>query len=137
MHAASVCRTCAAASRSCRSLASFLLPHIQQFNKPQKSTREALSALGKPPIDTSDKSKTLLSILTKFSLSYQASINGSLLHSWLDFSVKMLAGTNQQHHASNELSGGAMVCQIFDEKFGRILEVSTTSLSYYHISNVK
>nr|ATL63302.1 dynamin-1-like 1 protein [Nilaparvata lugens] len=55
--------------------------------------------------DISDKGKTLLQIVTKFSTAYCSTIDGTA-----------------KHIETSELSGGARICYIFHETFGNVLK---------------
>jgi hypothetical protein len=73
------------------------------------STESLLSTLGDPRSDRVDKGGQLLRFLTAFSAAFTNSIDGS---------ADGGGGGGSEHM---ELSGGAMICQIFHSTFGNTL----------------
>eukprot|EP00126_Sphaerothecum_destruens_P012302 Sdes_comp21093_c0_seq1m19775 len=97
-----------------KALSKHLMNHIRnclpdlktRINSLIAQTAHTLSALGNPLLDQVNKGALLLQVLTKFSTKFCQIVDGT---------AKELSTT--------ELSGGARICYIFHETFGRTLDV--------------
>lgn len=79
------------------------LPDLKtRVNVMTSQTQQMLASFGEP---VEDKSQTLLQIITKFASDYCATIEGTA-----------------KNIATSELCGGARICYIFHETFGRTLD---------------
>lgn len=94
----------------------------------QSETQSAMDSFGNPFGDEVDRGAMLLHILTKFSDTYRSSINGTLNN--FTSVINMYAGTST--NSSRELTGGARICHIFNEIFGRTLLVMTLLTEAWH-----
>ena len=82
------------------------IPQLKgKVNALMSETQSTLSALGNPMIDSADKGAVLLQMITKFSMAYTSAIEGT-----------------SRDIAVDELFGGARICYIFHDIFGRTLE---------------
>lgn len=104
------------------------LPDLKQRIASIKA--QTIATLGMYGDDVIDNSKTLLHAITKFCTAYCASLDGTSRYRTLDKLTVVLRSqvswwfpnTPYREIETSELSGGARICYIFHETFGKTLE---------------